>query len=102
MVAEISRCLLCCGDANFGRVRRVFSHSFLNFSTRARQKSTKSGSFCSPFQRAFFESFGADLARFVVEILRVKAISRTAAWKYTNNGAFDSAQRDDFLFEFAL
>ena len=59
----------------------VFFYSFLNFSTTARQISVKSGSFCSAFQRAFFEPVSADLVRFVVEILGVNAILRTAAWK---------------------
>src|SRR5579862_5054473 len=72
-----------------------FFHSFVNFSTTARWISVKYGSSFRSFRRASNESLGVAISCVVGEILWVKAISRTAAWNRTNDGAFDRAWRGD-------
>src|ERR1700744_4080024 len=70
-----------------------FFYSFVNFSTTAAWILVKFGLFCRAFERASNESLSVAISCAVVEILWVKAISRTAAWNWTKDGAFDSARR---------
>src|ERR1700761_6412097 len=72
-----------------------FFHSFLNSSITAAWISVKFGLFCRAFERASNESLGIARSCLVGEILWVKAISRTAAWNWMNDGAFDRARRGD-------
>src|SRR5579862_2921175 len=79
-----------------------FFYSFLNSSITAAWISVKFGLFCRAFQRASNESLIVAISCTVVEILWVKAISRTAAWNWTKDGAFDSAWRGDSWVGFWL
>src|ERR1700744_1398084 len=72
-----------------------FFHSFVNFSTMARWISVKFGLSCRSFRRASNESLGIAISCVVVEILWVKAISRTVSWNWTKDGSFDRARRGD-------
>src|SRR5579862_1010102 len=72
-----------------------FFYSFVNYSTTAAWISVKFGLFCRAFERASNESFIVSISFAVVEILWVKAISRTAAWNWMNDGSFDRARRGD-------
>ena len=79
-----------------------FFHSFLNCSTTAAWISVNFGLFCRSFQRASNKSLGVAISCAVVEILWVKAISRTASWNRMNDGAFDRARRGDSCVGFWL
>ena len=79
-----------------------FFHSFLNCSTAAAWISVNFGLFCRSFERASNESLDVAISCVVIEILWVKAISRTAAWNWTKDGAFDSAWRGDSCVGFGL
>src|SRR5579862_270960 len=72
-----------------------FFYSFANYSTTAAWISINFGLFCRSFERASNESLGVSISCVVVEILWVKAISRTAAWNWMNDGSFDRARRGD-------
>src|SRR5579862_7100883 len=72
-----------------------FFYSFVNCSITAAWISINFGLFCRSFERASNESLGVAISCVVVEILWVKAISRTAAWNRMNDGAFDRAWRGD-------
>src|ERR1700744_3525761 len=79
-----------------------FFYSFLNSSTTAAWISVKFGLFCRAFERGSNESFSVAISCVVVEILWVKAISRTASWNWMNDGAFDRARRGDSCVGFWL
>src|SRR5579862_143240 len=79
-----------------------FFYSLVNFSTTARWISVNFGLSCRSFERASNESLGIAISCVVVEILWVKAISRTASWNRTNDGAFDRARRGDSCVGFGL
>src|SRR5579862_698316 len=72
-----------------------FFYSFVNCSTTAAWISVNFGLYCRSFERASNESLGIAISCVVVEILWVKAISRTAAWNWMNDGSFDRARRGD-------
>ena len=72
-----------------------FFHSFLNCSITAAWIFVNFGLYCRGFRRASNESLGVAISCAVVEILWVKAISRTASWNWTKDGAFDRARRGD-------
>src|SRR6201999_1011347 len=72
-----------------------FFHSFLNCSITAAWISVNFGLSCRSFQRASNESFIASISCVVVEILWVKAISRTVSWNWTKDDSFDRAWRGD-------
>src|SRR5579862_7095866 len=59
-----------------------FFYSFIDCSTTAAWISVKYGLFCRPFERASNESLGVAISLVVVEILWVKAISRTVSWNW--------------------
>src|ERR1700761_5424053 len=72
-----------------------FFYSFVNCSTTAAWISVNFGFSCRGIRRASNESFIASISCVVVEKLWVKAISRTAAWNWMKDGAFDRARRGD-------
>src|ERR1700761_5918728 len=72
-----------------------FFHSLVNCSTTAAWISVKFGLFCRSFERASNKSLGIAISCVVVEILWVKAISRTVSWNWVNDGSFDRARRGD-------
>src|SRR5579862_6690874 len=79
-----------------------FFYSLVNYSTTAAWISVKYGSFCRPIRRASNKSLGVAISCAVGEILWVKAISRTAAWNWMKDGAFDRARRGDSWVGFWL
>src|ERR1700761_552405 len=72
-----------------------FFHSFLNCSITAAWIFENFSLFCRPFQRASNESLSVAISCVVVEILWVKAISRTVSWNWTKDDSFDRAWRAD-------
>src|SRR5579862_8574236 len=90
-----------CSAAGFNGLS-FFFYSFVNCSTTAAWISINFGLSCRSFQRASNESLSVAISCVVGEILWVKAISRTAAWNWTNDGSFDRAWRGDSCVGFWL
>src|SRR5579862_733892 len=69
-----------------------FFYSFVNCSITAAWISLNFSLYFRAYQRASNESLSVAISCVLVEILWVKAISRTVSWNWMNDGSFDRAR----------